>query len=95
MTKSGDDSDVSFFYDLIALGEMITKLTALFLISNIEDDIERTRYRYEYQLVRADGIGEFSNTINSIITSSAADLLSNPVRDNEMSELVSKAKENT
>ena len=94
-SSSRDDSDVSFFYDLISLGEMITKLTALFLISNIEDDIDRTKYRYEYLLVRADGIGEYSNTINSVITGSTADLLSHPVRDNEMSELASKAKENT
>lgn len=60
---SKDESDSSFFYDLITLGEMVTKFTALFLVSSIEDDVERTRYRFEHELVRADGIGDFSQTI--------------------------------
>lgn len=86
------DSDTSYFYDLIALGEIVTKITALFLISNIEDDVDRTRYRFEYNLVRADGIGTFAEVINSISRGSAADLLSIAVRDCELPELTNRIK---
>jgi hypothetical protein len=89
---SRDDSDIAYFYDLVALGEMVTKFTTLFLVSNIEDDVERTRYRFEYKLVRADGIGDFASAISEISTGSAADYLSVSVRDKEVTELIAKSK---
>lgn len=87
---SKDESDSSFFYDLITLGEMVTKFTALFLVSSIEDDVERTRYRFEHKLVRADGIGDFSQTITSIATGSPADYLPATVCSTEIKQLNSK-----
>ena len=88
-----DDSDVAYFYDLIALGEMVTKLIALFLVANIEDDVDRTRYRYEYQLIRADGIGTFAEVIGQLLTGSAADLISSSLRDREVAEMTQKCKD--
>lgn len=85
-----DESDSSYFYDLISLGELLTKFTAIFLVENIEDDVERTRYRFEYQLVRADGIGEFAQAINSIATGSPADYLPSTVCEMEIVQLNSK-----
>ena len=90
---SREDSDIAYFYDLIALGEMVTKFISLFLVSNIENDVDRTRYRFEYKLVRADGIGDYASTISEITTGSAADYLSVSVRDKEVVELISKSKE--
>ena len=90
-----DDSDVAFFYDLIAIGELITKLSALFLIANIESDVERTRYRYEYQLVRADGIGTFAEVIGNVLRGSTADVISSNLRDMEVVEMTCKCKEGT
>ena len=87
---SKDESDISYFYDLMAIGEMVTKFFTLFFVANIEDDVERTRYRYEYRLVRADGIGEYADIINDIATGSAADYLPRCVRDVEIVELNSK-----
>ena len=87
---SKEESDSSYFYDLIALGEMVTKITAVFLVENIEDDVDRTRYRFEYQLVRADGVGEFAQVINSITTGSTADYLPDTVCSTEIVELNSK-----
>lgn len=71
---------------------MLTKITTLFLVSNIEDDVDRTKYRFEYNLVRADGIGTFSEIINLVSRGSAADLLSTSVRDCELPELTARIK---
>lgn len=88
--SSKADSDTSYFYDLITYSEVIVKITALFLVSNLEDDVDRTRYRYEYGLVRADGIGDFARTISEIITGSASDLLVDDVTNTEKIQLQSK-----
>ena len=88
--ESKEESDSSYFYDLVALGEMLTKFTTLFLVANIEDDVDRTRYRFLYQLVRADGIGEYAQVINNIATGSPADYLPNTVCNTEIVELNSK-----
>ena len=63
---SKDESDTAYFYDLMTIGEMVTKFATLFLVANIEDDVDRTRYRYEYRLVRADGIGVYADIITDI-----------------------------
>lgn len=93
LEASMDESDISFFYDLIGYAEMVVKFTALFLVSNIEEDIDRTRYRYEYRLVRADGIGDFSQVITELITSGAADFLVPDVAFTEKVEIQSKWKD--
>lgn len=92
---SKEESDTSYFYDLVAYAEMVVKITALFLVSNIEENTDRTRYRYEYQLVRADGIGDFSKIIIEIITGSAADYLVHEVSSTEKIELQSRWKEDS
>lgn len=88
---SKEESDTAYFYDLMSIGELVVKFTALFLVANIEDDVDRTRYRYEYRLVRADGIGEYSDIISEITTGSAANYLPRCVRDTEIVELNSRA----
>lgn len=93
LEASREESDISFFYDLIGYAEMVVKLTTLFLVSNIEEDVDRTRYRYEYRLVRADGLGDYSQVINEIITSGAADYLVPDVAFTEKVELQSKWKD--
>ena len=90
---SKQESDTAYFYDLMIIGEMVTKFTTLFLVANIEDDVERTRYRYEYRLVRADGIGEYADIITDISIGSAANYLPRCVRDVEIVELNSKLNE--
>ena len=92
LEASKEESDISYFYDLIGYAEMVVKFTALFLVSNIEEDVDRTRYRYEYRLVRADGIGDFSHVITEIITSGAADHLVPDVAFTEKVEIQSKWK---
>jgi len=92
VSTSKEDSYTTLFYDLISYAEIVVKYVALFLVANIEDNIDRTRYRFEYKLVRADGIGDFSQTIIEIITGSASDYLSQNVVDNEKVQLQSRIK---
>lgn len=92
---SREESDTAYFYDLMAIGEMVTKFVTLFLVASIEDDVERTRYRYEYKLVRSDGIGEYAEIITDIATGSAANYLPRCVRDAEIVELNTKLNDNT
>lgn len=93
--SSMEESNISYFYDLMTIGEMVTKFITLFFLANIEDDVDRTRYRYEYRIVRADGIGEYADIINDIATGSAADYLPRCVRDVEVVELNSKLNDGT
>lgn len=88
--SSKSESDTAYFYDLMILGELVTKFATLFLVANIEDDVDRTRYRFEYRLVRADGVGEYSDIITEIAIGSAANFLPRCVRDCEVVELNSK-----
>lgn len=92
---SKEESDTAYFYDLMTIGEMVTKFVTLFLVASIEDDVERTRYRYEYKIVRSDGIGEYADIITDIATGSAANYLPRCVRDVEIVELNTKLKDNT
>lgn len=91
VASSKEDSDVTYFYDLMHLGEMVTKLVALFLVSNIRDDIDRTRYRFEYNLVRADGVGDYCNAINTIATGNVSNLLPKEVQSLEILQITSRA----
>jgi hypothetical protein len=87
-TKS--DSDLAYFYDLLLLGEQITKTITLFLVACINEDNERTKYRYEHFLVRASAIGDFSKTIDDVLVGPAAQILSPNIRDLEYKELTQR-----
>lgn len=91
VAASKEDSDVTYFYDLVLLGEMVTKMVTLFLVGNIKDDTDRTRYRFEYELVRADGIGDYSKVISAISTGNASNLLPKEVQSIEILQLTCRA----
>jgi len=93
LESSKNDSDLSYFYDLLLFGEYVTKIINLFLVSSINEDNERTRYRQEYNLVRANAIGDFAKSIDEILTGPPAQLLSPGIRDLELKQLVQRATE--
>jgi hypothetical protein len=93
LEASKNDSDLAYFYDLLLYGEYVTKLINLFLVSAINDDNDRTRYRQEYNLIRANAIGEFSKSIDEIITGPPAQLISSVIRDFELKELIQRSSE--
>ena len=59
------------------LGEHITKCYRATLIAGIEMDNDHDRYRSEHFLVRADGIGDWSKTINDLVTGRTSQFLNN------------------
>jgi len=82
------DSDVAFFNDLLYLGEMLTKTVVAALVAAI-DDQNRNRYRQVFHLIRADGIGEWSQAISEILDSKEIQNLT-PLIQLERKELTQK-----
>ncbi|MEU0845737.1 hypothetical protein ABZ370_40680 [Streptomyces sp. NPDC005962] len=68
---SKQDSDVAYFHDLMLLGEMIVKLITSCTLAGVDNDRDRQRYKIEYQLIRADGIGEWSRALEEALTGPA------------------------
>lgn len=89
---SKEDSDLGYFYDLLLYGEFITKNIALFLVAALNEDNDRTQYRIEHSLVRANSIGDFSKAIEDIVIGPAAQRLSSDIRDYELKELSQRAR---
>ncbi|XUL89660.1 hypothetical protein ACQ86D_26005 [Streptomyces galilaeus] len=69
--QSKQDSDVAYFHDLMLLGEFLVKLLTSAILASVESDRDRQRYKVEYQLVRADGIGEWSRALEEVISGPA------------------------
>jgi len=88
---SKEDSDLGYFYDLLLYGEFITKNIALFLVAALNEDNERSQYRLEHSLVRANSIGDFSKAIEDVVIGPAAQRLSSDIRDYELKELSQRA----
>ncbi|MFE5189530.1 NB-ARC domain-containing protein [Streptomyces sp. NPDC056628] len=69
--QSKQDSDVAYFHDLMLLGEFLVKLLTSTVLASVGNDRDRQRYKVEYQLVRADGIGEWSRALEEVISGPA------------------------
>lgn len=57
------ESDTTYFFDLMYFGEMVAKLAVSGVLAAMDDDRERSRYRHLHTLVRADGIGKWSEVL--------------------------------
>jgi hypothetical protein len=86
------ESDTAYFYSLMYFGEMLLKITAAGLVSAIEDDRDRHRYRQLHRLVRADGLGEWSSAIDDVLTGPASQHLLPSARI-EQKELTQNVKD--
>lgn len=93
LEKAKQDSDVTYFNDLLLFGELIIKVTVSSIVSSILDDTERHRYRLLHKLVRVDGIGEWASVLDEALTGVASQHFQNSVRDNEQKELTMKVNE--
>ncbi|MBU1934677.1 hypothetical protein KKF04_01350 [Patescibacteria group bacterium] len=83
------DSDTSYFLSLLYFGEMIIKLTGAGLVSAIENDPDRNRYRIIHRLVRADGLGDWSASIEDMLSGPSSRFLDKE-SVNEQQELITK-----
>jgi len=80
------DSDFTYFFTLLLLGEALAKAAVLGLVAAIGDDKDRNRYRLEHQLVHADGVGDWGRVVEDALTGQAAQFLIAEAR-NEQAEL--------
>lgn len=77
------DSDPSLFLHLMYFGEMLLKIVASGLVSAIQEDRDRHRYRQLHRLVRADSIGEWAAVIEDVLTGSASQFLTPAARSEQ------------
>jgi len=69
----------------MCLGELIVKTTVLGLIAALETDKARHQYGLLHRLVRSDGIGEWDQVLQEVLTGTAAHMLRDGVRQEQKS----------
>ncbi|WP_238841315.1 tetratricopeptide repeat protein [Prescottella equi] len=67
-----EDSDTSYFFDLLYMGEFVLKFMVIELVAGLEKTTERHRYQAEYELVRADSIGKWISVIDDVLRGPAS-----------------------
>jgi len=85
------NSEDACFNSLMYMGEMFTKFTVAGMLAGIDDGRERHQYRLKYRLVRADGIGEWSQALDEMITGVPRQYLT--FGGDEINQLTQKVKE--
>ena len=63
-----DESDTSYYFELLYLGELIIKILVIEVLASIEEEREQYRHALEYRLVRANGIGEWADALDEALT---------------------------
>ncbi|WLS79492.1 NB-ARC domain-containing protein [Erwinia pyri] len=80
---SKSESDFTFFFNLLVAGEALTKLIALTVTASLKNDKDRHQYRILHGLVRANGIGEWSRSIEDLLTGTASQYLPDAMRTHQ------------
>jgi hypothetical protein len=63
-----DDSDTSYFFELLYLSELAIKLLVLEILAGMQDDRENHRYALEFRILRTDGIGGWAEIFDDALT---------------------------
>src|SRR5271156_5482391 len=79
--RYGSESDTVLFTELLYAAEFILKTTVAAFISGIDDDRENHRYRLVHGLVRADGVGEWAQALDEVLTGPTTQHLSGALSD--------------
>ncbi len=69
------DSDFTYFYALLLMGEALLKTTVLGVIGSLANDPERHRYRLEHKILKADGLGPWSMALDDALMGPASQFL--------------------
>jgi len=83
-SSAKSESDFTYFFSLLLLGEAISKTVVAGLLAALADDPDRNRYRLEHKLVRADGIGEWAQALEDALIGPASQLLFLDARAEQM-----------
>lgn len=87
-----EDSDFSYFFSLLIVGEALTKIITLMSLSALKPDIDRHQYRLLHGVVRASGIGDWSKAIDDLLSGTASQHLISNFREFQ-AELTKKTTE--
>jgi len=90
--RAKSDSDFTYFFALLFAAEALAKTMVLGMVASIADDKERNRYRLEHQLVRSDGLGDWSKVIEDALIGPSSQFLLNEAHE-EQRELTQACKE--
>lgn len=69
------ESDFTYFFALLLVGEALAKTVTLGIIAAIGDDKDRNRYRLEHLLMKSDGLGDWSKAIEEALGGTASQYL--------------------
>ena len=69
------ESDFTYFFALLLSSEAIAKTIVLGMLSAVEDDTEANRYRLVHKLVRTNGLGDWSASIEDMLRGTASQFL--------------------
>ena len=72
LRRSEQDSDVTFFYDLMSAGELALKLQVAAIVAAVNRDPDQIQFALESRLVRADGVGEWAAVMDDLLSGSAS-----------------------
>ena len=70
-----EESDVSAFYSSLYFGELIVKLLVSDYLAGVAEDRDRARCAQMYGLVRSDGIGDWAQSIDALLTGPSAQFI--------------------
>lgn len=78
------DSDYTYFFTLMLVGEALAKTIVLGIVAAVDDDVDRNRYRLEHQLARADGVGDWSKALEDALIGPASQFLVADIHPEQM-----------
>jgi tetratricopeptide (TPR) repeat protein len=89
-----ENSEAAYFNSLMYLGEMLTKLVAAGMVAAVDNNRDRQQYRLKHQLVRADGLGDWAQAIDEVLTGVPAQYLISKVKSqgSEANQLTQRSK---
>ena len=71
---SAGESDVACFYELLHLGELLTKLVVASFVASI-DNREGNRYTLEHDLIRADSLGAWVTNMDEALVGPSSNMM--------------------
>lgn len=89
-----DRSEEAYLLSLLYFGEMLTKFTVAAMVAAVNEGRDRHQYRLRYQLVRSDGIGDWGQVLNEVLTGVPAQHLFEGIKapGNEIYQLTKRTK---
>lgn len=81
LRRSREDSDATYFFDVVAAGELVLKLTVTGLTAALRRDPDGHQYRIESTLVRGNGLGDWVSALDELLIGTASEHLPLQARD--------------